>query len=174
MRKIFFACLLLLNTVNSYAAQICPAYIQDVTPTSRYTVDTAKGTVSDGQTGLMWQQCSLGQTASNGTCTGNATVVNWQGALGAGEDSVLNGSTVGGYDNWRLPNQKELRSIVATNCYTPSVNIGVFPSTLLSFYWSSSPYAADNGEFALGVTFDFGTDRVNRRSTSDGYVRLVR
>jgi hypothetical protein len=167
MKKISSLCLLLLSSATSYAVQTCPAYIPNATPSSRYTVDTAASTVTDNQTGLMWQQCSVGQTAASGSCTGSGTTTNWQGALQAGQDSA-----VGGHTDWRLPNNKELSSIVAFNCINPSVNLSVFPNTPSSSFWSSSPDANLSGR-AWRVYFDYGSGSTGTRS-NNYYVRLVR
>jgi ribonuclease BN (tRNA processing enzyme) len=58
-------------------------------------VDNGDGTISDSATQLMWQQ----QDSTQG--------LNWQEALKYAEQSTL-----GGYNDWRLPNAKELQSIV--------------------------------------------------------------
>lgn len=167
MKKSIYLCLLLASAANSHAAQTCLSYIPDATPTTRYTVDVANGTVTDSDTGLMWQQCSIGQTASAGDCTGSATELNWQGALQAGE-----ASTVGGYSDWRLPNRKELNSIVAVNCYNSSINLSVFPGTPSDVYWSSSPFEYFSSD-AWSVSFRSGIGSWGSRS-GDNYVRLVR
>lgn len=58
-------------------------------------LDNGDGTVSDLATGLMWQQADDGQGRD------------WEHALAYAEDLQL-----AGYDDWRLPNAKELQSIV--------------------------------------------------------------
>ncbi|MBT8332490.1 MAG: DUF1566 domain-containing protein [Deltaproteobacteria bacterium] len=58
-------------------------------------VDNCDGTVTDDTAGLMWQQAD------------NGSGMDWEEALAYAE-----GSTVAGYDDWRLPNVKELQSIV--------------------------------------------------------------
>ena len=148
------------------AVQTCPSYIPDQTPNSRYTIDASKSTVLDNDTGLMWQQCSLGFSGSDCT-TGSATRLTWQGALQAGV-----ASTQGGYNDWRLPNKKELHSLVAGNCVNPSINQSVFPNTVSGVYWSSSPYA-NYSISAWSVYFYDGYDGSSDRTISYR-VRLVR
>lgn len=58
-------------------------------------IDNGDGTITDNATGLMWQQADDGNT------------YNWQEALKYAEDSEL-----AGHADWRLPNTKELQSIV--------------------------------------------------------------
>ena len=159
--------LLLINTAFAAQGQSCSDYIPDKTPVSRYIVDTDKGTVTDTETGLMWQQCSLGLSGVNCT-TGSATILNWQAALNAGPIS-----SAGGFSDWRLPNRNELLSIVALNCANPSVNQAVFPNTQPAFgYWSSSPNA-DRNDHAWYVSFNEGDGNYRPRNQSR-YVRLVR
>jgi len=58
-------------------------------------LDNSDGTITDSATNLMWQK---GHSAGS---------LSWQDALEYAETL-----TVGGYDDWRLPNAKELQSIV--------------------------------------------------------------
>jgi hypothetical protein len=58
-------------------------------------VDNGDGTITDQATGLMW------------TKSDSATTMNWEQALDHAENLQL-----AGYDNWRLPNAKELQAIV--------------------------------------------------------------
>ena len=58
-------------------------------------VDNGDGTITDLATGLMWQQSDSGRG------------MDWENALSYAE--TLN---LAGYDDWRLPNVKELQSIV--------------------------------------------------------------
>jgi len=149
---------------NVQAAQGVNANIANDWPNSRYTVHN-NGTVTDMVTGLMWQQCSVGQTGAD--CSGGtASVHNWQAALAlAGTDSTAD------YNNWRLPNKNELSSLVAYDRYNPSTNEVVFPNTAAN-YWSSSP-DADYGDYAWNVNFNYGNDNDNNRYNYFR-VRLVR
>ncbi|MCA9909455.1 MAG: DUF1566 domain-containing protein, partial [Anaerolineae bacterium] len=61
-------------------------------------VDNGDGTITDQATGLMWAQDDSGSG------------MNWEDALAHIEG--LNTLTLGGADDWRLPNVKELHSIV--------------------------------------------------------------
>ncbi len=58
-------------------------------------VDNGDNTITDSATGLMWLKDDSG------------TTMNWESALGYCENL-----TQAGYDSWRLPNAKELQSIV--------------------------------------------------------------
>gem|GEM_PF-2265499 len=118
-------------------------------------VDEGDGTVSDVDTGLMWQQQD-----DNTVCT-------WQEALAYCENSILNG-----YEDWRLPNVRELKSIVDHRQYSPSIDTSYFPKTVSSYYWSSTTYAG-NTEYAWNVYFEYGLASYGNKLDSR-YVRCVR
>jgi len=138
----------------------------DEWPDSRYTVN-ANGTVTDKDTGLMWKQCSEGLSGIN-CATGAITLFTWKAALAKGAETTAFAT----HTDWRLPNVKELKSLVALNCYSPSINEAVFPATTPSGYWSSSPFAFNSNVAGL-VNFSYGNDNYDDRGFSN-YVRLVR
>ncbi len=157
----------LLGAVNA-AAETCrsDSKIPASTPTSRFT-DHGNGTVTDTQTELMWAKCAhgLGGVACS---SGSASVHNWEEAL-----DLANSRIAAGYDNWRLPNINELRSIVEGRCYYPAINLTVFPETPVdSYFWSASPRAG-NADSAWGVNFYNGNSYGSYRGLSK-HVRLVR
>ncbi len=117
-------------------------------------VDNGDGTVTDITTGLMWQK------ASDGSMT-------WENAISHCESLSL-----AGYDDWRLPNIRELRSIVDYGKYSPAIDTNMFPDTKSSPYWSSSTNAS-NTDHAWLVYFTHGYGGSNHKS-SDYYVRAVR
>ena len=131
-------------------------------PNERYQLH-GDGTVTDKETRLMWMQCSFGQdSASN--CSGDAEYYNWQEALEAAK-----GYSFAAYSDWRLPNIKELYSIVAEDRNYPSINSAIFPNAQNS-HWSASPYSRDEN-WSWRLYFG-GIGRVDR---SDSYhIRLVR
>ncbi len=159
----------LLSTVV-LEAQTCPAGITKTNPTSSYTLN-GDGTATDNKTGLTWMRCSLGQTwnAVNATCDNAATTFTWKEALDTAESLVYANES-----DWRLPNIKELSSIVETACYEPAINEDIFPATVSSlFYWSSSPKASSFDGYIWFVTFNNGND-FSSIATDGGYVRVVR
>jgi hypothetical protein len=147
-------------------AQTIVDYIPDTTPDERYTLHD-DGTVTDTDTGLQWQRCSLGQDWDGSTCNGGASTLNWQRAL-----QQTGSNRFAGYSDWRLPNVEELRSIVAHDRYSPAINSNIFPNTKSNYYWSSSPAAADSSD-AWRVNFGYGNDDNYYRFT-DNLLRLVR
>ena len=149
-------------------AQTCVPGVQATNPTSVYTIDTANGTVTDTRTGLMWDRCARGLSGSSCT-TGTAATFTWQAALDA---TALIGSYKG-YSDWRLPNIKELNSLIEVCRSNPAINEFAFPSTPTSeFFWSSSPVLSAPA-FAWDVDFDGGYTLGANRNTSER-IRLVR
>jgi hypothetical protein len=146
----------------SIAQQFCAPNIIASAPDSRY-VANANGTVLDKKTSLTWMRCALGQTWSNGTCTGSWQKYPWLDALQMAKDAVFAGKT-----DWRLPNQKELQSLVEVSCYDPSINITMFPNatdSVSEWFWSSS---------AAIVHFLGGETSSSADKNGGGGVRLVR
>ena len=50
----------------------------------------------------------------------------------------LNQSGFAGYTDWRLPNVKELQSIVDYGQESPAIDAVAFPNTAASAYWTAS------------------------------------
>ena len=110
--------------------------------------DNGDGTVSDDATGLMWAQDDSGVDVSAG--------LNWEEALAWVK--TQNAAGFLGYGDWRLPNVKELQSIVdytRSPATTGSAAIDpVFHATSIineageadyAFYWSSTTHASAMG-----------------------------
>lgn len=171
MKKLLILSLTIFSTITQ-SARICEGYITDEWPDTRYRIETISTdiVVTDSKTGLMWKQCIEGLSGTD-CMTGSASSNTWQATLEIPE-TLNNNLGFAGFTNWRVPNIEELRSIVAINCYNPSINDTVFPNTVPTWYWSSSldaylPYSAWN------FNFDYGFDYKSNRD-SNYYVRLVR
>jgi len=174
MKSIVNHALLILSlaSLQVSAAATCNGSITESTPTAQFTINN-DGTVTDSKTGLMWMRCSLGQTWNNSSCSGSAGLYDWEGALTAAEAYNSGDDGYGSYSDWRLPNIKELTSIVEVACFDPSINEELFLGTgTISDYWSaSSSYTLTNQ--ALLVNFEYGTDSGLSKSQFRS-VRLVR
>jgi len=161
--------LVLLLWGGGVLAQDCSSSIIPSAPNSRYQ-NNGDGTITDLSTGLMWQQCSLG-----GNCDGSARSYKWNEALQAPEIMNANGGFAG-YSDWRLPNIKELASLLEVACWIPVINTNVFPKTMSWRYWSSSPSLNENSSWS--VNFSIGHVNIVDRRANIGYggyhVRLVR
>ncbi|CAN2043950.1 exported hypothetical protein [Candidatus Magnetomoraceae bacterium gMMP-13] len=118
------------------------------------------GTITDTKTGLMWQQA----TAPN--------KMNWKDALAYCENLTL-----AGYSDWRLPDIKELASIVDLTRYMPAIDINYFPDTVSDFYWSSVSNDQD-GYYSVSSTwvvkFNYGGYEGWLEKWASYYVRAVR
>jgi hypothetical protein len=147
------------------AAQTCSVSISQSTPTSAFMLN-GDGTVVHLDTGLMWKRCPEGNTWDGSACAGTAGAFTWQAAL-----QTAAASNFAGYSDWRLPNIKELKSIVEERCANPSINALVFPNTPAVYFWSSSPFPT-YPSFRI-VSFTAGQDSQNL-DFENYRVRLVR
>jgi hypothetical protein len=126
-------------------------------------IDNGNGTVTDKNTGLVWQRCSVGQN-NDASCSGTAETFTWYQAAGvydanynSSSQNVCGTLTWGGQTGWRLPTKKELMSIVnyAIPYPVPTVTSAFFPNTVASGYWPSTTYAI-NPSTAWWVDFSDG------------------
>jgi hypothetical protein len=171
-RNLFaFAVLLAALGVSFQVHAVCTAdnanttTVAESTPTSAFT-DNLNGTVTHNLTGLMWKQCAEGLSGAS-CATGSATTLTWANALAQARDSNFAGHT-----DWRLPNIKELESIVESCGYSPSINTTLFPATPASDFWSGSSYVpGPSGAWFVG--FGNGGTNAGNKAVSP-YVRLVR
>lgn len=125
-----------------------------------YSADGSE--VTDVKTGLIWRRCSEGQSWSGGTCTGTATTYTHEQALVQAKTQT----------GWRLPNVKELFSLVDKTRNGPAIHPVAFAATPLDWFWTSTPYAKDAAN-AWVVNFSEGNlDGYARWATLP--VRLVR
>ena len=170
MKNINIIGLLLLVISLTLSAQTIKDYIRNDWPDNRYTVH-GDGTVTDNKTNLMWKVCSEGQTwSSPATCSGTATRHNWQQALELADSAIY--PLISGFNDWRLPNIAELRSLVAKDRSYPTINLTVFPNTPTNYFWSSSPNASSSDDARI-VYFYEGRGGYSLRYAT-GRVRLVR
>ncbi len=112
------------------------------------------GTWTDQRSGLAWQAASL-------------VDVTWDEALAQCEALEL-----AGRDDWRLPNIKELETLVDRNTNAEVYTFeDLRTETGGNTYWSSTPYLIDYGIWA--IMFNNG-QYVNRYPSSDYRARCVR
>jgi hypothetical protein len=126
-------------------------------------IDNGDGTVSDTCTGLMWQKDTADTNGDGARDVSDG--LSWCHALAYCEDL-----TFGGHDDWRLPNVRELQSIVDYGRIGPAID-PVF-STFFGGYWSSTSSA---GGYGVAWLVFFGSGAVfGEVNSTDGYVRAVR
>jgi PKD repeat protein len=135
------------------------------------------GEVTDNKTALVWRACAEGMSFDTGNCFGTPSVFTH-------EDALIQASQVG--NGWRLPNSKELASIVDMSFInlttrTAAIDSVAFPSTPPRVFWSSTPsgpYAATPTGQVNVVEFDSGKSsglsRTDTQGTNLFMVRLVR
>ena len=125
----------------------------------------ADGVVTDSKTTLEWQD----NYSDNGK---NIKYANWTDAIDYCEELSLNSQ-----NDWRLPNKKELLSIVDYGTFNPAIS-SVFKMTTSSVYWSSTTNRSytDRGFYVNFAWYvNFGTGHTNIVSKSRNYsVRCVR
>jgi hypothetical protein len=170
-------------SVNADSVVQCSNLNAAITPTSpatRFDLNAAE-IVLDNQNSLMWARCSVGQTWNGQDCEGPVTLfASWSSALKAADSA-----SYADYDDWRLPNSKELVTLIEESCFAPSVNLLVFPSTYSGDYWTSSfsnHYREYSGVYSGdGTVIDFeqGLEKIAHRSggqeaQNPSAVRLVR
>lgn len=118
------------------AAQLCSKNDTPETISPSNYESNAIGELRDlriNNNNLTWRRCLYGQQWDNTSqsCTGNPIKLNWQNAL-------LTASNSG----WRLPNTKELMSIIDLQCFSPPLHPTLFPeapASLNSGLWTSTP-----------------------------------
>lgn len=112
-------------------------------------VDNGDGTISDLATGLMWQKADDGKTR------------NWEESLAYAENLQM-----AGHSDWRLPNQKELHSIVDYG-YIPAIDPIFYISDPKAWFWSSTPFIDMVGQ-AVYIAFGKATGKISA-SPEDEY-----
>jgi len=124
---------------------------------SAFLQDNGNGSVTDFDTGLVWQQLD------------DNVLHDWNAAI-----SYCNGLALAGKSDWRLPNIKELSSIVDYRVDRPSIDKVFFPDTKVFSYWSASSDASDN-DSAWAVRFERGYTGTGLKIYTDyAYARCVR
>ncbi len=163
------------------ALAVCDERLRAATPTARFRVDPG-GTATDLRTGLVWQRCPLGTTLDDGGTPGlldddrcradtAPRTFTWSGALVAAQQLNAGGGFAG-FTDWRLPNRKELLSIVETRCTSPAINSQVFPDTPTVSFLSATPDVSSQTLVRL-INFGTGGDDVTGKTVLHP-VRLVR
>jgi hypothetical protein len=144
--------------------------------------DNGDGTISDLNTHLIWEKKSW-----DGSIHDWSNQLSWADAFSVFIGRLNTPPCFAGHCDWRLPNLKELQSIVDyqntfpavsttfnTNCAAgcSAMTCSCTQSSLHSYYWSSTSYAGTASN-AWVVGFDFGPVLIGFK-TATYYVRAVR
>lgn len=157
-----FAILGLAALPQALLAVQCKPNLTASNPDSIYVINN-DGTVTDSRTSLMWKRCAEGQVWNGAMCSGSVVTKTWAEALATGASS-----TYAGHADWRLPNIKELTSLIEWCTDTPAVNTVPFPGFAVAnrgAYWSSSPTRNYSGTANLSWSLEVTTgayDQINR------------
>ncbi len=150
-------------------------------------VDNGDGTISDGATGLVWEKLCFDNTLT--VCATEQHVFNtydWDGALA--KVAAMNSANYAGHNDWRLPNVKELESLLDAGTFDPAVDTifhnasCVLPCAATSCSCTmSGPYWTSTSESGLPATFAWYVDFLSGAVTWDAkagptqrYARAVR
>ncbi len=119
-------------------------------PDPRFT-DNGNWTVTDNMTGLMWVKAPHYLSENSGGKT-------WNNAI-----DFCNGLSFAGHSDWRLPNVRELQSLIDYGRILPALPYGhPFTDDPSFHYWSSSTHAGLSG-YAWAVGLSHGdVDYVNK------------
>ncbi|MFZ5797729.1 MAG: DUF1566 domain-containing protein [Thermodesulfobacteriota bacterium] len=145
-----------------------------VTASPRFT-DNGDGTVTDRLTGLIWLQEGNCITFFGGDTTGQnprtwGPALEAANKLASGYCGLTDGSVAG---DWRLPNIRELQSLLDYSQFDPALPPGhPFLNAVSSYYWSSTTGVAETYR-AWQVDFYDGYNTVYYKWDS-AYVRAVR
>ncbi len=132
------------ETIRGQASitQHCVYNVQSTSPDARYTFANEGKEVIDTVTNLTWSRCEVGQSWDNASkvCIGEPLELNWEQAHAEAVKYTLSDG-----DEWRVPNIKELTTLLESRCSQPQVNAFVFPSTYrYSFFLSSTVQARED------------------------------
>ncbi len=162
---------------KSNDSSVYPSHVRCVwgAQTGLSFTNNGNATVTDNNTGLMWQKCEAGENNEQNTCSGNASHTDWSSALSYCNDLVL---PVNGYSDWRLPNVKELESLTDDSRTGSLVDPAYFPNEQSDGGWSSDTYAVINStSFAWYVRLtSYISDSATTVNKTDPnrYIRCVR
>ncbi|MFK5986390.1 MAG: DUF1566 domain-containing protein [Pseudomonadota bacterium] len=147
----------LASEVKSINQQKCFDNANSTLKTQSFSVCGNGNLIYDNLTGLMWTRCAIGKSWNSETkeCEGDASIYNWKESLNKVVD--VNQTGFNAHSDWRLPNIKELASIVDLSCAYPAIDQNVFPNTDNAAFWTSSVFEQYPGR-AWYFKFDLGHD----------------
>ncbi|MEI8086708.1 MAG: DUF1566 domain-containing protein [Paludibacter sp.] len=177
MQKRYFILFFGVLMLNAQAQKLLPFKLPDTGQTTSYTTtvgedadyvinplsykDNADGTVTDNNTGLMWQKTDGGEMTFEKAVSYSDTL------------------TLAGYTDWRMPTAIELFSIHLFDNNNPALNTTIFTKTIAEYWWSSEKQA-DNATNIWATNAGGGignhpkTETISAGGTKYFHVRAVR
>jgi hypothetical protein len=124
-------------------------------------IRNGNGTITDTITGLMWQQNDGGE-------------MSYQSAM-----LYADTTTLGGFNDWRLPTALEAYSILNLQNNNPALNTTYFTKTTAEYWWTSNRQANDTSKvYCTNAGGGIGNHRLNETISTGGTkryaVRVVR
>ncbi|MCF6320085.1 MAG: DUF1566 domain-containing protein, partial [Proteobacteria bacterium] len=127
------------------------------------------GQAENKRSKLKWDRCVYGQRWTGPTCSGSPIKLTWEEALNIASEAEGDGK--------RLPNIKELNTILDLQCIIPPTNLDIFPNTPTSTesgLWSSTPYIVEGSDATNAWYTDLGFGRSNYRAVdTKNFVRFI-
>ena len=125
--------------------------------------DNGDGTITDNATGLMWTKDDRG----DGSSTGPRSGLTWEDALAWVQEK--NNENYLGHNDWRLPNAKEMQSILDYSRSPDATGSGAIDSIFnitqitneygevdFPWFWTSTTHVKSNGMGDAGAYICFG------------------
>ncbi|MDO8329637.1 MAG: DUF1566 domain-containing protein [Fluviicoccus sp.] len=155
-----------MNVTADDIHQYCNPAIHPTAPDSRYRILGEGHEVMDLRTRLVWQRCDMGQTWDGAVCQGRSTFVTLPDAQAA---------AIRLSQGWRVPEIRELQTLVEYACAEPSRNLRMFPLDRYGNlgYWSVTPVSSQR-RHVWGVDFHDGNSTPESADNAIPRTRLVR
>ncbi len=123
--------------------------------------DKGDGTITDNNTGLMWQKVDGGEMTNESAIT------------------FSNNLILGAYSDWRLPTSIELFSINKYSLANPALDTAYFTKTLAEYWWTNEKQAGDTTKVWVvnaggGIGAHPKSETVSAGGTKKIHVRAVR
>lgn len=128
---------------------------------SPFYINNDDGTITDTITGLMWQKTDGGEMTFENALTYTDTL------------------TLGGFNNWRLPNAHEAFSILNLQNNNPALDVSFFTKTLAEYWWTSNRQINDSTKIWVtnaggGIGNHPKSETISAGGTKKIHVRAVR
>lgn len=129
--------------------------------------------VKDNNTGLMWTRAEARNIGPN-----SDGLLHWDDTAGSNEDvfeycDQANLAVLSGYNDWRVPNIKEIHSLSEHQLPAPFIYDPAFPGINNNYYWSSTSYDT-NPTQAYAYHTVTGEIRLGAKTTATRAILLVR